>query len=193
MKKIILIFLFLFCSFKLVWAEKKIKTIIEGNINSKIKLIVYESLTCIHCANFHKNVYPLLKENFIDSGLANLEFRSYPLDMAALNASKIAHCNNDGDSKILHFLYLNQNQWLKGETIEDINKNLKISLINENIALDFEKCIKDKAVEDHILEDRINGAKKYKINSTPTLIIMGEKFEKPLTYKNIKKALEKLI
>ena len=192
MKKIIFLLVIFFTTVLNVQAEE-IKRITVGNNDAKITIIAFESLTCSHCANFHKNVYPLLKENFIDSGLANLEFRSYPLDMAALNASKIAHCNNDGDSKILHFLYLNQNQWLKGETIEDINKNLKISLINENIALDFEKCIKDKAVEDHILEDRINGAKKYKINSTPTLIIMGEKFEKPLTYKNIKKALEKLI
>ena len=192
MKKIIFVLLISFSTVLNIQAGE-IKRITVGNVDAKITIIAFESLTCSHCANFHKNVYPLLKENFIDSGLVNLEFRSYPLDMAALNASKIAHCNNDGDSKILHFLYLNQNQWLKGETIEDINKNLKISLINENIALDFEKCIKDKAVEDHILEDRINGAKKYKINSTPTLIIMGEKFEKPLTYKNIKKALEKLI
>ncbi len=193
MKKIILIFFVISFSFKSAFSEIDIKPINEGNVDSKIKLIVYESLTCVHCANFHKDVYPLIKEDFLDSGLANLEFRSFPLDMAALNASKIAHCNNDGDSKILHFLYLNQDKWLKGENIEDLNKNLKNIILKENIELDFDKCIKDKTLENHILEDRINGAKKYKISSTPTLIIMGEKFEKPLTYKNIKKALEKLI
>ena len=51
----------------------------------------------------------------------------------------------------------------------------------------------DKNIEDHILEDRIEGAKKFKINATPTIIINDEKFEKALNFKNLKKAIEKLI
>ena len=191
-KFIIAAFLVIF-SYSHLYSATKVNPIIDGDPDAKIHLIVYESLTCGHCANFHNNIYPDLKKNFVEKGLVKIEFRNFPLDMAALNASKIAHCNNDGDSKILHFLYLNQDKWLKGENIEDLNKNLKNIILKENIELDFEKCIKDKTLENHILEDRINGAKKYKISSTPTLIIMGEKFEKPLTYKNIKKALEKLI
>ena len=73
-------------------SEDDIKVIYEGNENAKIKIIVYESLTCGHCADFHKNVYPELKKNFLDNGLVKIEFRSFPLDLAALNASKIAHC-----------------------------------------------------------------------------------------------------
>ena len=79
------------------------------------------------------------------------------------------------------------------KTIEELNQNIKKFIEKSNFNLDVESCLNNKEFEDHILEDRINGAKKYKIDSTPTLIIMGEKFEKPLTYKNIKKALEKLI
>ncbi len=48
-------------------------------------------------------------------------------------------------------------------------------------------------MEDYILEERIESVKKFEINSTPTLIINNKKFSKPLTYKNIKKAIEKLI
>ena len=103
MKKLILFFLIILFQISYVNAEneKKVKRIMVGDKNAKISIIVYESLTCSHCANFHKDVYPLLKENFIDKGIINLEFRNFPLDMAALNASKIAHCKNDGDSKIL--------------------------------------------------------------------------------------------
>ena len=144
-------------------------------------------------ANFHKDVYPLLKENFIDKGIINLEFRNFPLDMAALNASKIAHCKNDGDSKILHFLYNNQNEWAKGQDLDEFNNNLKIIVENENFDLDFKKCLENTDLEDYILEDRIKAVKKYKIEATPTLVIMGKKFNKTLTYKNIKKAIEKLI
>ena len=143
--------------------------------------------------DFHKTVYPLLKENFIDIGLVKIEFRSFPLDIAALNASKIAHCKNDGSSKILHYLYENQNKWVRGKTEEELNKNLKDVIESSSYSLNFDKCINDKVLEDHILEDRINGMKSFKVQATPTLIIMGEKFEKPLTYKNIKKYLEKLI
>ena len=81
--------------------SSEIKKIVEGDLNAKIKIIVYESLTCSHCANFHKDVYPELKNEFIDTGLASIEFRNFPLDMAAFNAAKIAHCKNDGKSEIL--------------------------------------------------------------------------------------------
>ena len=167
--------------------------IYEGNLDSKIQLIIYESLTCGHCANFHENVYPDLKKNFIDKGLVKIEFRSFPFDVSGLNAAKIAHCKKDGKSDILHFLFKNQKKWAKGNTIDEVNKHL-IKLLNDgNIDLDFDKCTNDKLIENHILEDRIEAMKKLKINSTPTLIINGEKFDKPLNYKNIKKILEKLI
>ena len=108
MKKLILIISIIFFYSGSVLAEIKIKPLIEGNIDAKVSIIVYESLTCGHCADFHKEVYPKLKKDFIDNGLVKIEFRSFPLDLAALNASKIAHCKNDGKSDLLHFLYKNQ-------------------------------------------------------------------------------------
>tara|TARA_B100001741_G_scaffold279017_1_gene251384 strand:- start:297 stop:878 length:582 start_codon:yes stop_codon:yes gene_type:complete len=193
MKKIIFAIIILILDTNFIFGNEKITKIIDGKKDAKINLIVYESLTCSHCANFHKDVYPLLKENFIDKGIINLEFRNFPLDMAALNASKIAHCKNDGDSKILHFLYNNQNEWAKGQDLDEFNNNLKIIVENENFDLDFKKCLENTDLEDYILEDRIKAVKKYKIEATPTLVIMGKKFNKTLTYKNIKKAIEKLI
>ena len=171
----------------------EIKNIAEGSGDAKIQILIYESLTCPHCATFHKEIYPNLKKEFIDKGLVKIEFKSFPLDMASLNASKIAHCRNDGKSDILHFLYNKQEIWTKGNTVEEINSNLKILLNEENFEIDFNKCINNQKIEDHILEDRINSAKKFEIDSTPTLIINNKKFDKPLTYKNLKKAIEKLI
>ena len=193
MKNIILTFLIYFFFNHNVIADNQIKPIIEGNINAKIKIVVYESLTCSHCANFHKDVYPKLKEEFLDKGLVSIEFKNFPLDIAALNASKLAHCKNDGKANILHFLYLKQEEWIEGSTIEKLNSNLKDIIKDKNFNLNFESCIADKNIEDHILEDRIEGAKKFKINATPTIIINNKKFEKSLNYKNLKKTLEKLI
>jgi len=191
MKKLLIILILFFGSITSINAE--IKRIISGNNNAKITIIAYESLTCSHCANFHKDVYPQLKKEYIDSGLAKIEFRHFPLDIAAFNASKIAQCKSDQSLEILKSLYSNQQAWVKGNTVEDINENLKKFLKKEGFKIDFKKCINNKEIEDFVLNDRIEGTKKFKVNATPTIIINGEKFEKTLNYKNLKKSLEKLI
>ena len=196
MKKLIpLFFLILFIQISYINTSNsnEIKRIVIGNKDAKISIIAYESLTCSHCANFHIDVLPNLKKEYIDTGLAKIEFRHFPLDVAAFNASKIVQCKNDGNPEILNSLYLNQSKWIKGNTIEEVNKNLKKFLMSEGIKVDFNKCTTDKSIEDFVLNDRIEGAKKYKVNATPTIIINDKKFEKTLNYKNLKKSLEKLI
>ena len=191
MKKILLLLILFFGSVTSGGAE--IKRIISGNENAKITIIAFESLTCSHCASFHKDIYPKLKKEYIDTGLAKIEFRHFPLDIAAFNASKIAQCKEDQSLEILKSLYSDQQAWVKGSTVEEINFNLKKFIEKEGFKLDFEKCINNKEIEDFVLNDRIDAVKKYKISSTPTIIINDEKFEKTLNYKNLKKALEKLI
>ena len=188
------LFLFLILIFGLsTSANAEIKRIVSGNQNAKITIIAYESLTCSHCANFHKDVYPSLKKDFIDKGLVKIEFRHFPLDIAALNASKISLCKQDQSLEILEKLYSNQQAWIKGKEIEEVNNNLKEFLKKAGFDIDFEKCINNKEIEDYVLNDRIEGTKNFKVNSTPTIIINNEKFEKSLNYKNLKKTLEKLI
>ena len=193
MNKLVLKILFFLLIFSPVNSEEKVKSIIDGNLNAKVNIIVFESLTCSHCANFHKDIFPKLKKQYIDQGLVSIEFKNFPLDLAAFNASKIAHCKNDGDSKILHYLFLNQDDWVKGETIDQLNINLKTIVNKQNFDIDFNKCLSNKKIEDHILEDRINGVKKFEVNATPTIIINNKKFDKPLNFKNLKKIIEKLI
>ena len=115
------------------------------------------------------------------------------MDIAAFNASKIAQCKNDQSLQILESLYSNQQAWVKGNTIEEANNNLKKFIKDQGFNINFEKCITDKEIEDFVLNDRIEGTKKYKVNATPTIIINDKKFEKSLNYKNLKKSLEKLI
>ena len=189
-KTILLILIILGLSIKV---NAEINRIVSGQDDAKITIIAYESLTCSHCADFHNNIYPLLKKEFIDTGLVKIEFRHFPLDIVALNASKISQCKQDQSLEIMMSLYSDQQAWIKGKTIEEANENLKKFVENKNFNLDFEKCISDKKIEDFVLNDRIEGTKKFKINSTPTIIINGKKFEKTLNYKNLKKSLEKLI
>ena len=167
--------------------------LVSGEIDAKITIIAYESLTCSHCASFHKDIYPQLKKDFLDTGLAKIEFRHFPLDIAAFNAAKIAQCNYDQGLEILESLYSNQQEWVRGSSIEEVNDNLKNFIEKEGFKINFEKCINNKNIEDFVLNDRVEGVKNFKVNATPTIIINNKKFEKSLNYKNLKKILEKLI
>ena len=191
MKKILLL-LVLFFGWT-INASAEISRIISGNVNAKITIIAYESLTCSHCADFHKDIYPQLKKEYIDTGLVKIEFRHFPLDVAAFNASKISQCKQDQGLNILESLYSDQQAWVKGSSVKEINENLKKFIYQKGFDLDFDKCVNNKEIEDFVLNDRIEGAKNFDINATPTIIINNQKFDKPLNYKNLKKFLEKLI
>ena len=196
MKKIVSILFIMFFGFAtnlIAEDNNSIKRISVGEKNAKITLIAYESLTCGHCADFHKNVYPSLKKDFIDKGLIRIEFRHFPLDIAAFNASKIGQCNNDGNADLLNILFSGQKKWARGKTPEEAKIYLKKFLEDEGVIVDFEKCLNDKTIEDFVLNDRIEGVKKFKVNATPTIIINDKKFDKALNYKNLKKYLQKLI
>ena len=191
MRKLLFIFIAIFGLFNNSSAETI--RITSGKENAKVTIIAYESLTCSHCADFHKKIYPQLKKDFVDPGLVKIEFRHFPLDAAAFNASKIAQCNEQQSLEILESLYTNQKDWIRGKTVAELNDNLKKFINNKGYKIDFEKCINNKEIEDFVLNDRIEGAKNFKVNSTPTIIINNKKFDKSLNYKNLKKTLEKLI
>ena len=196
MKKIIFVVLFLFLNLNVFALENSnLIDISDGNDNAKIKIYTYQSLTCPHCATFHNEIYPLLKRDFIDKGILKIYFRHFTLDLASLNAAKIVQCV-DGEKKIpfLDHLYKTQEKWTKGEKIEDINNNLKIALNDFGLTgIDLDKCLKIKDLEDYILNTRIEGSQDFEIKSTPTIIINDKKFEGNLEYKDLKKAIEKLI
>ena len=187
--KILLIF-FLLC-FKSYANE----LIVLGEKNAPVKIKIYSSLTCPHCANFHKNIVPLIEKNYVKSGVVQLIFMDFPLDQASLNASKILHCSNEERQiKLLNKIYEKQSSWASGSSIEQINSNLQKVVENLGInSSEFKKCLNNVVVEDKILNGRIEGQKKYSISSTPTIIINEKKFEGTVNFKNIKKKIEKLI
>ena len=85
----------IFIFFVLISIEVKSKTVSIGNINSKVTIKVFSSLTCPACANFHSNIFYQLKEDFIDKGKVRFEHHPFPLDLAALNAEIILNCHVD--------------------------------------------------------------------------------------------------
>ena len=166
-----------------------------GSYDAAVKIKIFSSLTCPHCANFHMSVIPKIKENYVKSGAVQLIFIDFPLDQAAFNASKLLHCIDKKKQMIfLDIIYKNQDKWANGSTIEKINKNLKEIAKNQGMTPDqFDKCLIDEAISDRILNGRIEANQKYSINSTPTIIINEKKLEGTANFKNIKKKIEKII
>ena len=94
----------------------------------------------------------------------------------------------------LDTIYETQMKWANASNIDDINKNLKKIVKNLGISSNqFEKCLIDDVISDKILNGRIDASKKYAINSTPTIVINEKKLEVSVSFKNIKKKIEKLI
>ena len=190
-------FIYLIICLKSYAVETKIQNdfVVLGNNDAPIKIKIFSSLTCPHCANFHIEVVSKIKKNYVDSGKVQLIFIDFPLDQAAFNASKLLHCLDRGKQiKFLDTIYINQKQWTNGVDLNEINNNLKKIVKNLGInSYRFDKCLHDEVVSDKILNDRIEAQKKYSINSTPTIIINEKKLEGSGSFKNIKKKIERLI
>jgi len=193
-KIVIFYFILLFKCYAENSAIKQTQVVL-GSDDAIVKIKIFSSFTCPHCANFHFNIIPEIKKEFVDSGKVQLIFIDYPLDQAAFNASKLLHCTEKNKQMdFIDLIYDNQSEWTNGSSIDEINKNLKNIVKNLGItSVQFDKCLIDAAISDQILNGRIDASKNYSINSTPTIVINEKKLEGSVSFKNIKKKIEKLI
>ena len=186
--KIILIFTVFFS------VEAKSNEVSIGDVNSKVTIKVFSSLTCPACANFHSKIFYQIKEEFIDKGLVRFEHHPFPLDLAALNAEIIVRCHVDNIKKfeLLGKIYEKQKLWAIGSDINKINDSIKKIGLESNLNnKDMDDCLKDENKQDEILNQRIDAQKKYEIGSTPTILINEKKYKGKVEYSEFKKVLEK--
>lgn len=151
-----------------------------GSKNAPVVVIDYASLTCHHCAQFHNDVLPEIQKNYIEPGLVRVIIRDYPGDQISLLAHQIAW--SKGELKYLDFLklfYSTQDEWLLASDPKAALK--KIALRNGISAKQFDKCLKDKALMDKIVQIRLEGKKKYNITATPTIIINAKIYPRTLS------------
>ena len=184
--------IFLILLFFSAQAESKVLSI--GSPEAKVIIKVFSSLTCPHCADFHTNVYEKLKKEYIDKGLVKFEHHAFPLDLAALNAEVIVRCqdNNKKKFELLTAIYNKQTTWAVGSDIKKINELIKKVGLNFDLSNEkMDNCLNSDKSQDEILEQRIEAQKKYKIESTPTIIINEKKYLGKVNYKQLKKAIDK--
>ena len=191
-KPIYFISIFLFFSFwNLNYSIADNGELLLGKKDSKVTVKVFSSLTCPHCANFHKKIFKKLEKEYFNS--VRFEHHGFPLDMAALNAEKVLGCFESKQKKInfLNELYEKQDSWASGSDINSINTNLikignKHGLNNDMI----KKCLEDAKIEDKILNARIMAQKEYSIESTPTIFINDKEYTGKHNYEEFRKIIE---
>ena len=195
MREIIKIFytsVFLFFITSTVVAKAKILSL--GNSEAKVTVKVFSSLTCPHCANFHITVFEKLKKEYIDKGLVKFEHHAFPLDLAALNAEIIVRCASSNQKKfqLLDEMYNKQKVWAIGSDINKINNLIKQIGSSFNLSeSNMNKCLKSTDAQDDVLDQRIQAQKKYKIESTPTIVVNEKKYKGKVDYENFKKIVER--
>lgn len=158
---------------------------VMGQADAPVTIIEYASLTCPHCAHFHANTMPGLKKELIDTGKARLVYRDFPLDQLALTASMVARCAGRG--RFFGFLdtfFISQQSWSRSQN--PVAAIAGIARLGGMSQEKFDACIRDQKMADAILAQRLEGDKTYGVNSTPTLIINGERYGGALTLGQIK-------
>ena len=194
MKEISKIFTSAFILIFILSARAESKMLSIGSPEAKVIVKVFSSLTCPHCADFHTSIFNKLKEEYIDKGLVRFEHHAFPLDLAALNAELVVRCqtNNKKKFKLLEEIYNKQKYWAVGSDINKINTLIKKVALNFDLTDDkMNACLKNNEAQDVILNERIEAQKKYKIESTPTIIVNEKKYSGKVNYKNFKKTIEK--
>jgi len=149
--------------------------VVEGSPDAKVTVIEYASLTCPHCASFHKSIYNPMKPDYIDNGKIRFIYRDFPLDNFALAASVIARCG--GEKRFVGMVDLlldKQSQWRGADNVLDELKRLARlgGLGSEQI----DACMSDQELGQSIVDRARQGQDVFDVSSTPTVLINGKKF-----------------
>ena len=145
-----------------------------GAKDAPVTIIEYASMTCSHCANFHMGPFKELKAKYIDTGKVRIIFREFPFDPVALQASMLARCV--GEKRyfgMLNVLFKSQAKWANSS--EPQQALAKIARLGGFTEARFRACMTNQDLADMILKSRLNGSKKFGVDSTPSFIVNGVK------------------
>ena len=163
---------------------------ILGDVDAPVTILEYASLTCPHCATFHLNILPQVKEEWIDQGRARLVYRHFPLDGLALRAAMVAEAmpSDRAFFAFLNVLFDTQAQWSRAEDpLAVIARHAQLAGLNQER---FDAAVQDEPMMDSILEGFVEARDELEVNSTPTLLVNGRKLVGVSDYESFAQALE---
>jgi protein-disulfide isomerase len=164
----------------------------QGPADAKVTIIEYASLTCSHCAAFHKDTYPVLKQRYVDTGQVRFILREFPLDPLATAGFMLARC--DGEAKyypVVDLLFAQQKTWaFSDKPVDALLQMMRQAGFSQE---KFESCLRDQKLYDAVNAVKNRGAEKLNINSTPTFFINGQRHSGNMSIADIEKVIKPLL
>lgn len=159
-----------------------------GDPDAKVSIVEYFSMTCPHCARFHTEVLPKLKEAYVDTGKVKIEFKDFPLDQWALRASAMARCL-DGKRYVamVDLLMKKQADWARSEN--PFTELVKLGRLAGLSEARVEECMTDEKLLDYILNERLAATKDHDIKSTPSFLMNGRKLDDVFSFESFEEAI----
>ena len=168
--------------------------LVEGKADAPVTIIEYASMTCPHCANFHKTTYAALKTKYIDTGKVRFIFREFPLDELAVAASMLARCAGKDDSgkalALIDVLFASQDKWATRNPVPILQQMARQAGMTEKA---FDECLKDQMLYNNVMPVRERGSKEYEVDSTPTLFVNGKMQKGGATIEELDKIIVPLL
>lgn len=162
-----------------------------GNADAPVTIVEYASMTCGHCANFHNNTLPVIKENYIDTGKVRMIVREFPFDPRAEAAFMLARCSDDKYFAMVDVLFKQQNNWAGVENASEAL--LQIARLAGFSQESFEACLTNQKLLDDVRAVRQRGANDFGVDATPTFFINGNKYSGALTVAEMSAIIDSML
>ena len=162
-----------------------------GKDDAPVTIVEYASMTCGHCAGFHKNTLPVIKEKYVDTGKVRLIMREFPFDPRATAGFMLARCANDKYFAMIDVLFKQQETWAFSENSRDAL--LQIAKLAGFSQESFEACLTDQKLMTDVQSVRDRGAKDFGVDSTPTFFINGSKYPGAMTVEEMSAIIDGML
>lgn len=163
-----------------------------GEEGAPLTIVEYASMTCGHCANFHKATYPHLKKEYIETGKARFIFREFPLDPVAAAAFMLARSvPEEKYFDVIDVMFAEQRNWAFSNDPYNslLNFAKQIGFTQES----FEKTLTDQALLDGINATRDRASSDFGVDSTPTFFFNGNKVSGAISVEQLDKEAAKYL
>ena len=163
-----------------------------GSPDAPITLVEYASLTCPHCAAFHNNVLPRLREKYIATGKVRLVLREFPLDNLAAAAAMLGRCAGQGKAFALFaVLFARQNEW--AFVAKPVPELFRFAKLADFTKASFDTCLRDQKLLDDVAAVRARASKEFGVTVTPTFFVNGQRLERGATFEDFEKAFAPIL
>ncbi|WP_246160135.1 DsbA family protein [Aureimonas fodinaquatilis] len=169
--------------------EGALPDVVIGDPDAPVTIVEYASLTCSHCAAFHENTYPKIKEDYLDKGIAKLIIREFPFDPRATAGFMLARCvPEDRRTAMVDVLFDQQQRWAMAQ-----NASVELLAIARQAGMSqeqFTACLQDRDLLAKVEAVQKRGQDEFAVNATPTFFVNGNRYGGALNVEEMSAVIE---